>query len=157
MLKFKKIPLAVAVAFLAILFGLAGRVSTDVSYDSQAKVVYNIFNPKLSCMGMVTVERHRGYQPFSPEGPYWINNEVFGIYFKNGPEHPSDFYLTIYSDTARTVTATHLVESVGSVQLLPDDYVLIELKYKDADGKWIVPWINGRRKIDLVLPEGRRH
>jgi hypothetical protein len=154
--KVKKRLMAAIIVCFATFVCFAGCASIDVTYNSGTNVVYNIFPQKLSCMGMVEISRHRGYQPFSPEGPYWISNEVFGIYFKNGPSHPSDFYLTIYSDNARSVNSTSLVEAVGSVQLLPNDYVLIDVKYRDAEGRWVAPFINGRRKIDQVLPEGRR-
>ena len=78
-----------------------------------------------------------------------MDSDSYTISFKRGPEHPDEFYLDYGHDDH---TGATLLEAKGTVRFLPDNYVLVDLKYKDAKGNWVEPPINGRHRIGTVLP-----
>jgi hypothetical protein len=142
--------LAGGVALTAVL--TAGCASNTVIYDRRANVVPTIAaaeNTRVSCKGSIEVFRDHGmFHLIGPGGPWWSHNSFYGIYFKEGPEWPTNFYLSVSPDKMPVQT----FGARGSAQI-DGRHVVIDVEYKDSSGRWNRPPINGRRKIDSVFPD----
>jgi hypothetical protein len=142
----------------------AGCVWNHVSYNKNAKWVSNVWEGdilehkgEVPCNGSVTVHRDHGmFHLFTPEGPSWRHQDFYGFYFKKTADSSRDFYFTIDSnETPAGQLPLKIVESRGVVSV-DARHVLIDVEYMDATGRWRKPPINGRRKIDLILPDDIR-
>ena len=125
---------------------------TQVTYDRTERWVVGVPG-KIQCNGAIAFTRFRGLMHLTVEGPSF-DSDSYAISFKRGPDHPDDFYFSYGPDDHSGATIT---EAKGTVRFLPDDFVEVNLKIKGPGGDWISPPINGRHRITLVLPEGRRH
>jgi hypothetical protein len=87
-----------------------------------------------------------------PDGPWWQHKSFYGIYFREGIDAPEAFYLMVSPDK-NPVT----ILGVRGKVVVEGRHVLIDVEYKDSDGRWKKPPINGRRKIDRVYPDDFPH
>src|SRR5438105_2254412 len=95
---------------LAIVLASAGCIpgltSNMVSYDKERKWgPSGLLGPtgdpteKVPCRGCVAVEQDHGiFYLIGPEGSWWQHETGYGIYFKEGPDVPGEFYLVISRD-----------------------------------------------------------
>ena len=103
------------------------------------------------CHGSVEVNRDHGiFYLIGPDGPWWQHQSGYGIYFKQGPDVPGEFYLLVSPDRNPVQTS-----GVRGKVVVEGRHVIIDVAYKDSQGRWRNPPINGRRKIDLVFPDDR--
>lgn len=106
---------------------------------------------RVPCNGSVEVYRQHGtLHLFSPEGPWWGRRSFYGFYFKEGSDAPGEFYLKASPDRQPIQTG----EVTGKV-ILEGRRVIIDVRYKDANGHWQKLPINGHHKIDRVFPDDR--
>ena len=135
---------ALALAAVIVFLG-SGCASYFVQYDRAHKGVSNIW-PDTPCAGSIEVTRSHGMLHFGVDGP-WREKEFYGMFFKRGTAYPEEFYFTVAGDSQ-----TRIAESKGRVEVRGRD-VMIDIQYRDQAGKWMSPPINGRHKIDSVLPD----
>lgn len=108
---------------------------------------------RVPCHGSVEVDRDHGiFYLIGPDGPWWQHQSGCGIYFKEGPGAPGEFYLLVSLDRIPVQTF-----GVRGTVVVEGRQVIIDVAYKDSQGCWRKPPINGRRKIDLVFPDDRPH
>ena len=129
---------------ICIAFFVNGCAWCDVNYDKHTNLVWNI-PAKIPCYGGITVTRYHGMVHFGVCGTWW-DSDGYGIFFKKPTGSSNDFYFTMNA-TNDTVT---IVEARGTVRLTDTNRVLIDIQYKDANGSWKKPPINGHRKIDYI-------
>jgi hypothetical protein len=130
----------------------AGCASNRVIYDRRASVVPAIATGQESrvvCRGSIEVFRSHGmFHLIGPDGPWWSHKSFYGIYFRQSPQSPADFYLAVSPDRhpVRTLAVRGTVKVDGR-------HVIIDVEYEDGNGSWKRPPINGRRKIDSIFPD----
>ena len=83
-----------------------------------------------------------------PEGPWRQHRSFYGMYLEEGQEAPEKFKLIVEHDGPYEQTF-----GVAGKVVVNGRHVLIEVKYKDGNGDWKELPINGRHKIDEVLPD----
>ena len=102
-----------------------------------------------SCRGSVGVYRDHGvFYLLGPDGPWWGHASFYGMYFKEGIHTPQEFYLMVSPDRNPVPTC-----GVTGKVVVQGRHVLIDVEYKDTNGRWRKLPVNGCRKVDLVFPD----
>jgi hypothetical protein len=146
----------VVMVFSLSLFCLlnAGCNSFRVVYEKNTKTVADMWEGNfrdgkgfIPCNGSIQVRRWNGF--FGVK-----SSDSYGFYFRIGVTSPGDFYFImaenrpVLSDTPLKIT-----EARGTVRLIDDRYIVLDVTYRDSRGIWRKLWLNGRHKIDSVLPD----
>ena len=144
-------------AILASAGCVPGLTHSTVIYYEQTKsapvaslgAVGDHTNTVPSC-GSVEVYRDHGmFYPLTPEGPLWSHRSFYRIRFKEGSDLPEEFYLESFAGGKPVFN----YEVNGKV-VVQGRHVLIDVEYKDGNGRWKKLPINGHHKIDMIFPDG---
>jgi hypothetical protein len=108
---------------------------------------------RVPCRGSVDVYRDDGvFYLLGPDGPWWQHRSYYGVYFKDGPDTPGAFYLMVSPDKNPVKTF-----GVRGTVVIEGRHVRIDVEYKDSNGRWKRPPINGRHKLNSIFPDDLPH